>query len=494
MADLDDTIGVARLLTVVQKPTFWLALIPAVVIVALVVPYLYDPLGLRVFPGPILAKLTSGWMAWTVNENRWSVTVEKLHHKYGIFVRLSPDHVSIAHPAALNAIYGHSAGATKAPFYDAFSNFRARNMFNTRSRTEHSRKRRNESHMFSPQSVRALEGTARVHHSNLVSQWDKLCSYVPHTQSGGAAVGNLGACEWRVDDGRVWFNCMPCDLAFGAPFGMLLSGRDTARVAKSLKASLAAFGASAKTGAEVTFETEEIPAAQVLNERAELTAVLGWVPSRWHSLVQRLPAFRTGKEASPKMAGLAVAAVAKRISNPDAREDMLNKLLESRDENGEPLSADELSAEAFLLIIAGADTVANTSCATTYYIARDPRIQAKLQAELDEALNAINSDVAPYDAVKHLPYLDAVINEGLRVFSTVGAGPPRVVPEGGMTVLGHHFKEGTCVSVPVYHLHHDERIWGDNADEFYPERWIEATGERKKAMLDAFAPFSLGPR
>ena len=121
-------------------------------------------------------------------------------------------------------------------------------------------------------------------------------------------------------------------------------------------------------------------------------------------------------------------------------------------------------------------------------------MQAKLQAELDTALASVDSEVAPYDVVKDLPYLDAVIHEGQRLYSTVGAGLPREVPPGGATILGHYFKEGTTVSVPLYTLHRDESVWGPDAAEYRPERWLEASPERKKLMMDSFAPFSIGPR
>ena len=87
-----------------------------------------------------------------------------------------------------------------------------------------------------------------------------------------------------------------------------------------------------------------------------------------------------------------------------------------------------------------------------------------------------------------------MIHEGQRLHSTVGAGLPREVPAGGATILGHQFKAGTTLSVPIYRLHRDESIWGPYAAEFRPERWIEASPERKKLMMDAFAPFSIGPR
>ena len=117
----------------------------------------------------------------------------------------------------------------------------------------------------------------------------------------------------------------------------------------------------------------------------------------------------------------------------------------------------------------------------------------KLQKELDEALGVVNSDdpVTTFAQMKHLPYLEAVINEGMRIHATSGIGLPRVVPEGGLTVCGKSFPGGTIVSVPTYTVHRDPDVWGADADIFRPERWFE----RDPAKLQKyFLPFSFGPR
>ncbi|CCM03253.1 uncharacterized protein FIBRA_05379 [Fibroporia radiculosa] len=130
----------------------------------------------------------------------------------------------------------------------------------------------------------------------------------------------------------------------------------------------------------------------------------------------------------------------------------------------------------------------------TYFLSRHLDVQVKLQAELDEALSCVHSDVAPYESIKNLPYLNAVINEMLRLHTPVGAGLPRIVPKGGLDVLGHVFEEGVWLSVPVYNLHRSTEIWGRNADEFIPERWIDVDAKAKARMMQSFAPFSIGPR
>lgn len=138
----------------------------------------------------------------------------------------------------------------------------------------------------------------------------------------------------------------------------------------------------------------------------------------------------------------------------------------------------------------------SSSCAITYYLARDPTVQAKLHKELDDALGAPGSiseedPVTTFEQVKRLPYLDAVINETLRIHSTSAIGLPRQAPEGGLTVLGKTFPEGTVLSVPTFTIHRDARVWGSDVEAFRPERWFEI---KQDDIQRAFNPFSFGPR
>ena len=133
----------------------------------------------------------------------------------------------------------------------------------------------------------------------------------------------------------------------------------------------------------------------------------------------------------------------------------------------------------------------SSSCAITYYLALHPDAQAKLQKELDDALGTDDDPVATFEQVKRLPYLEAVINEGLRIHSTSSMGLPRLVPEGGLTVLGKTFPSGTVLSVPSYTIHRDKSVWGEDSEIFRPERWFENDQE---TLQKAFNPYSFGPR
>lgn len=318
-------------------------------------------------------------------------------------------------------------------------------------------------------------------HSNLalfVSQWDKLCSKGSPgiTTDGFAAVDCLN-----------WFNYLAFDvigdLAFGTPFGMLKAGADVAEVRESPDSP-----------------PVYAPAIEILNRRGEVSATLGCLPGlKPYAKWLPDPFFSQGLEAVSNLAGIAIARVRSRLDNPpndnekgDGRKDLLARLMEGRDENGQKLGREELTAEALTQLIAGSDTTSNSSCALLYHAVRTPHVIPKLRAELDAACPK-EVEVPTYDMVKSLPYLNNVINEVLRHHSTSGIGLPRQIPEdaaSGIEIGGHVFPPGTVLSVPTYSIHHSREIWGPDADEFRPERWDDAT-ERQR---NAFIPFSFGPR
>jgi cytochrome P450 len=88
-------------------------------------------------------------------------------------------------------------------------------------------------------------------------------------------------------------------------------------------------------------------------------------------------------------------------------------------------------------IAAGSDTTAITLSAAFYYLYRNPEILAKLRAEVDK-----RSDPVTFEASQTMPYLQAVINETLRMHPAVGYVLRREVPAGGSVLAGRHFPGG----------------------------------------------------
>ena len=149
------------------------------------------------------------------------------------------------------------------------------------------------------------------------------------------------------------------------------------------------------------------PAVEVLNRRGEVSSTLGCLPSL-KPYAKYLPDsfFRAGVRAVESLAGIATARVNARLDAPDEeksqRKDLLARLLEGKDENGEKLGREELTAEALTQLIAGSDTTSNTSCALLYWCLKTKGVMGKLQQELDDVIPE-EVDVPEYDTVKNLP-------------------------------------------------------------------------------------------
>ncbi|GAB0133337.1 hypothetical protein EsDP_00001749 [Epichloe bromicola] len=449
--------------------------IPAV-IGLVVFSYLFDYFvtfgPLRGIPAPFGAQFSNLWLLGVSRRGHRYKTVDQYHAKLGKVIRIQPNHVSIADDEAIPVVYGHGNGLLKSEFYDAFVSM-CRGLFNTRDRMQHSRKRKMVSHTFSTKSIVQFEPYIHENLVCFVKQLDKLIEESSQRTSDGSKQAHI--------DSLPWFNFLALDvigdLAFGAPFGMLEKGADVAEIRSSPDSP-----------------PEYASAIEILNRRGEVSATLGCYPQlKPYAKWLPDPFFSKGLEAVENLAGIAIARVKARVENPPAvgRNDLLARLMEGKDDKGEPLGRVELTAEALTQLIAGSDTTSNTSCALMNYLVRNPRVLEKLQRELDAAIPE-GVDVPTYDMVRHLQYLTWVIDEALRHHCTSGIGLPRQIPPGspGITFRGHYFPAGTVLSVPTYTMHHSTEIWGDDAEEFRPERWENATTRQK----NAFIPFSHGPR
>jgi len=178
------------------------------------------------------------------------------------------------------------------------------------------------------------------------------------------------------------------------------------------------------------------------------------------------------------------------------RPDMLQLMMETRGKKGigKELTIDDMTAYAFGFFFGGFDTVSTLICFVAYEIAVNPDVQAKLHNEVDEILKT-NGELT-YNKLNGMQYLDAVINETLRLWP-VATFLDRVCAEdfelppalpGDKPFL---LKKGMNVWFPAYGLHRDPKYF-EKPDEFYPERFLD---ENKKDINPyVYIPFGIGPR
>uniref|UniRef100_A0AC35G216 Cytochrome P450 n=1 Tax=Panagrolaimus sp. PS1159 TaxID=55785 RepID=A0AC35G216_9BILA len=150
------------------------------------------------------------------------------------------------------------------------------------------------------------------------------------------------------------------------------------------------------------------------------------------------------------------------------------------------LTVDEIAYQCIIFILAGFDTTANSSAVMCYYLAKNPLIQKRLQEEIDDI---VGEDDATYSHTQDLRFLDACFNESLRLVPVATFATTRQCCES--TTLGNLFVEkGTEVCVDAFSLHRNRELWGEDADEYVPDRWFSAGQEHHLA----FTAFGGGPR
>lgn len=144
------------------------------------------------------------------------------------------------------------------------------------------------------------------------------------------------------------------------------------------------------------------------------------------------------------------------------------------------LTEQEAQSEILVQVLAGSDTTATAIRATMLYIMTSPRVVNCLRAEIDSTKRS--TPIITDTEARAMPYLQAVIKEGLRIFPPVTGLMTKDVPKGGDTFKGMYFPEGTKIGYCAWGIFRRPEIWGEDVEEFRPERWLEASPEKLKDM------------
>lgn len=133
-----------------------------------------------------------------------------------------------------------------------------------------------------------------------------------------------------------------------------------------------------------------------------------------------------------------------------------------------------------VLSIAGSDTTATAIRATILHIITNPRVNERLLEEIRDA--SITTDVISDAKARTMPYLQAVIKEGLRIWPPVAGLQSKEAPPQGDTWKGVFIPGGTRIGYCAWGIYRDEELWGKDAGELRPERWLNADEAKLKEM------------
>lgn len=144
--------------------------------------------------------------------------------------------------------------------------------------------------------------------------------------------------------------------------------------------------------------------------------------------------------------------------------------------------------------MAGADSTSISMRSVFYFLMKHPEKLEKARAEVDAAFeNGTLSSPVQYGQLTSLPYLVATVKEALRLFSAFAVSMPRYAPSQGITLCGKHIPAGYTVGMNPAIVSHDPNVFGEDAHEFVPERWLQSE-DRTRVMDKRILIWGAGTR
>lgn len=189
----------------------------------------------------------------------------------------------------------------------------------------------------------------------------------------------------------------------------------------------------------------------------------------------------TDKRGLGRVMGFASERVRERFGRKAlVRQDMLASFI------NRGLTQAELESETLTQITAGSDSTASALRMTLHFISTSPPVLDRLLAEAKAAIEAgqISRPVIQDVEARRLPYLQACIKEGLRIYPPVTGLMAKKVPDGGTMInvdgVDKFAPTGTQVGWNSWGMMHDSEVFGPDAEIFRPERWLLGNTSEKE--------------
>lgn len=360
------------------------------------------------FPGPILATATPIPFAYRVFNGRSVDWLQDLHVRYGKVVRVRPNELSYADPAAWHDIFLKRPLLPKPSFKLYDTPGLIPNMNEVVSHTEHTLMRRILAPGFSDRALKELECLVQKYTTLLVKRFQKA---VMDTGNGSADVELYQWCQFTALD-------IIGDLFFGESFHSLENSKHHSWVKAIFK------------GAKIS---TQLCAARYLSPLLHLVGFL--LPKA----VIRMAAEHYNWSRK---------RVESRVAQGSGREDMMSYILRENSDKDRAVTREALYSNSALIILAGSETVAVTVASTTWFLLKNPLVFKRLKQEIRSSFNS--AEEITMVATASLPYLHAVILEALRLHPPQPlAVPPRVVNRPDVVVCGQLIPMGVRTPLPI---------------------------------------------
>ncbi|KAI5120968.1 hypothetical protein M0805_006640 [Coniferiporia weirii] len=389
------------------------------------------------YPGPFLAKITKFWGMWKMYDGKNHIHHKKLHEKYGPCVRVGPNELSLIAADTFVSIFG-ADGLPKGPVWDARGAQQGtQSLLIIRDPHEHARRRKPWNRAFNIAAIKDYEPILARRALQLADELEKK------TRTSEAYVD---LAEWLK---AFSFDFMG-DMAFGGGFETMRDGADKNSVWRLVEEGMVFVGLIQHTP---------------------------WIAH----LLSRIPA---ASKTINVLRQFAYDASLKRKMSGSNTKDIFYYLINEDGIGKERITDAEVLSDGLLAIVAGSDTTSHTLSGLFCQLLQHPADYKRLQEEVDQYFPLSDGD--PFDAAKlaGMPFLNAVINEALRVCSPGNILQRGTTSETGSRWLGEYYvPEGTAVSVAFYAATRDPRYFSPAPEEFWPERWIRAQSSHNPDIL-----------
>ncbi|KAF2219180.1 cytochrome P450 [Elsinoe ampelina] len=417
-------------------------------IVATVIQRLYiHPLAK--IPGPKLAAVT-GWCETyydCVLSGQYTFKIEEMHRRYGPIVRINPREVHISDSSFYNTFYSMQNRLDKDQWFYDF-NGDTLSGFATPDSERHRVRRKAIARYFSPATLVQVEKLVR-------RNVDSLSGRLASMHAAGKSVINLSDVFRSFSTDTVTQHC----LVEGSNF------LETDDFGHEYNTWVRTFSYMTTLNRHFTFlmpTFKKLPAWIV-----EKTSTPGSIQShKFHSMI--------------------IGEVSRAMERRPKGTDTILEGLINADLPLEDRSLERIVDEMHTIVGAGSETTASTLDKIFFHVLNRPE---SLKALRDELSALPEGDRQDYGVLKRLPYLQGIVNEGLRITSGVCARLPRINRKAETVYGNYKLPPGTVISMGVRDVHHDPSIFPDPF-RFEPARWINPS----MPMGQYLVPFGKGAR
>ncbi|KAI9047121.1 hypothetical protein LZ554_009194 [Drepanopeziza brunnea f. sp. 'monogermtubi'] len=410
------------------------------------------------FDGPPSAAWLPFWMVKASVSKKQNLMLWECSQTYGPFARIGPKTLLISDPEYLWKINSVRGSYTRGPAYHAFRLEAGKdNILSSRDEVRHMELRKKMTGGYSKRENPGLESSIDAHVTEFLNLIDEEYLQRP------------GMPFRPVDLSRTlgYFTLdVITDIAFGSSGGYVKANADVF----DFFSNVAAF-------VPVMSLTAVVPSLLKITEIPWLNKMLA--PSS---------ADRVG---IGRIMSLAKVAVEKRYSTTTQSSERLDMLAAFKRHG---LTKDEAEIESVFQILAGTDTTATALRGIFLYLSTTPTALNGLRAEFAkhnllaaataDTEKTPNAEIIPNEQLESLPYMSACIKEGLRLHPPATGYLEKQAPAGGDHLPdGRHVPEGTGLAYNAWGIMRSRTVFGDDADLFRPERWLESLdSEKLRAM------------